>query len=57
MYKYCDEIFRQTTGGPTGFQVTGRVAKLRMIKVLRKLKQTMTKSGITWEEMFIYVED
>ena len=57
VYKYCDELFKQTNGGPTGFQVTGRVAKLRMIKVLRKLKTILTKSGIKWEEMFIYVDD
>ena len=56
-YKYGNEIFRQVGGGPTGFQATGRVSKIRMIKVLRKLKRILRNSGIDWKTMFLYVDD
>ena len=57
-YKYGDKIFKtKGKGGPTGFSVTGKVAKIRMIRALRKLKRILKNSGVSWKVMFIYVDD
>ena len=57
VYKYGDSIYRQVKGVPTGFEITGKAAKVRMIGAMRKLKAILRKSGISWEVMFIYVDD
>ena len=57
-YKYGEKLFKtEGKGGPTGFQITGKVAKIRMIRALRKLKKILSKSGVSWKTMFIYVDD
>ena len=57
VYKYGDKIYKQRKGGPTGLQITGRVAKLMMVKIMRELKKILRRSGITWTSIFIYVDD
>ena len=57
VYRYCNQVFKQIHGGPTGFDVTGKVAKIRMKKVLKKLKRILKRSGIRWDTTFIYVDD
>ena len=57
VYKHGETIDRQKKGGPPELQVTGRVAKIRMVRVMRKLKNILRRSGVTWGAIFIYVDD
>ena len=39
VYKFAGEVFKQNEGGAIGYELTGVVAKTRMIFLLRKLKE------------------
>ena len=55
VYEYGNYIYKQVKGGPTGLQVTGRVSKIRMIRILRRLKKILKAAGVEWAFMFIYM--
>ena len=56
-YRFGGSLWEQVSGGPIGLRVTAVVAKIRMIRWMRELKDTLTTNGVDPMLAGFYVDD
>ena len=56
-YKFCEDIYLQQGGGPTGLSSTGSSADVRVTAWARELLRILTDNNVNLEMLFAYVDD
>ena len=57
LFKFRETIFRQNDGGSIGSELTGVVAKTRVIRFIRKLWQALENNGVDAKIIKAFVDD
>ena len=57
LFKFREDIHKQTDGGSIGNELTGVVAKTRVIRFMRRLKQALEDSNVDAKIMKAFVDE
>ena len=57
LFKFREDHFKQNDGGSIGSELTGVVAKTRIIRFIRRLRQALENSGVDARIIKAFVDD